>query len=106
MPPLDGALAFAEVDGVPVFVRHDLKLDVTRPLDEFFDITMRYAKGVCGLCLCSLESSQQLCAIVDDAHAATTSAGNSLDDHRISDGFRRGDGFLIGMNCVFASRKD
>src|SRR5262249_1549417 len=34
---LNRALPFAEMNGVAVFVRHDLKLDMTRPLDELLD---------------------------------------------------------------------
>ncbi len=37
MPPLDRALALAEVDDVPVRVREHLDLDVTRAVDVFFE---------------------------------------------------------------------
>src|ERR1051326_8861267 len=40
MAPLHGTFALTQVDGVPVLIRHDLKFNVARPLDEFFDVAV------------------------------------------------------------------
>src|SRR5262249_52024677 len=74
MTPLDGALAFAEMDHVSVLVRHDLDFDMTGFLDEFFDIAMRYAECICRFGLCGLQCTQQLSPILDDSHTATAPA--------------------------------
>ena len=37
VPPLDGAIAFKQVNGVPQGVRKDLDLDVTGAFEESFD---------------------------------------------------------------------
>ncbi len=44
MAPLNAAFALAEVHDVPVLVAEHLKLDMARPLDEFFDVQIGNAK--------------------------------------------------------------
>ena len=44
-PPLDGAVAFAEVDDVAKRVRQDLNLDVVRPSHELLEKEPAVAKG-------------------------------------------------------------
>jgi hypothetical protein len=49
--PLDGAIALAQVHDVAVAVGQNLKLDVAGPLDKFFQVDPRVAKGGLGLAL-------------------------------------------------------
>ena len=49
MPPLNRAFSLTQMNGIAVFVCHDLKFDVTRPLDEFFNVAVGNAKGACSL---------------------------------------------------------
>ena len=58
MPPLNRAFPFAKMDRVAVLVQHDLKLHVTRALDEFLEIAMRDAKRVRRFGLGRFQSAQ------------------------------------------------
>src|SRR5882724_12049306 len=87
MAPLDAALALPEADHVSVCIAEDLKLDVTRLLDELFHVEIAIAEGVGGFRLGGIEQVGQLALFTDHAHAAPATAGRRLHDHRITDLF-------------------
>ena len=86
MPPLDRALALAEVHDVAVVIAEDLELDVARVLEILLDVDVAVAERRFGF---ALRGAQQRCRSspddADDAHAAAAAAGHRLDDHRIAD---------------------
>src|SRR5688572_6937472 len=47
MPALNRTFALTEMNGIAVLIRHDLKFDMPRPLDELLDITMRDTERIC-----------------------------------------------------------
>ena len=49
MPPLQRALALAQVNHVAVAVADQLDLDVARPLDQLLDVDLGVAEGALGL---------------------------------------------------------
>src|SRR5215831_15760562 len=100
MPALDRTFPFAEMNDIPVLVRHDLKFDVASPLDVFLDIAIRYTEGAGGFRLGGLQGVRELHAVVDHAHAAATTAGCRFDDHGISDAFCSGDRFLFASHGI------
>ena len=55
VPPLDRALALAEVDDRPVVIAEDLELDVARRLDVLLDVDVADAERRFGLALRGLE---------------------------------------------------
>ena len=84
MPPLNRAFPLAQMDRIPILVRHNLKFDVTRSLDKFLNVAMGNTKGVRRLSLCCFQCGEKLAAIVHDAHSPSASARNGFDDDRIS----------------------
>ena len=44
MPPLDGALALAEMDNVSMFIGQDLHLNVPRVCDQFLNVNLAIAE--------------------------------------------------------------
>ncbi len=89
MPPLDRALALAEVHHVAVMIAEDLELDVARRLEIFLDVDVADAERGFRFALRRLERMRQLARVLDDAHAAAAAAGDRLDDDRIADLLRR-----------------
>src|SRR6185436_18012308 len=106
MPALNRALALSEVDDVAVLVRHDLKLNVPRALDEFFDVAMRHSERTRRLSLRHFQCGQQITAIADDSHPAAAASGNRFDDDWISNGFRSRNRLIFAVNRSLASRQD
>ena len=82
VPPLDRALALAEVHHVAVMVAEHLDLDVARRLDVLLDVDVADAERGLGLALRGLERLAPAPAPTDDAHAAAAAAGDRLDDDR------------------------
>ena len=85
MPPLDRALALAEVHHVAVMVADDLELDVARVLEVLLDVDVAVAEGGFGLALRGAEVGAELVGIAHHAHAAAAAAGHRLDDDRVAD---------------------
>ena len=83
VPPLDRALALAEVDGARV-VGQDLDLHVPRPLDVLLEIDARVAEGLERLTGRALERAGELLRRPHHPHALAPAAGRRLDHHRIT----------------------
>ena len=60
MTPLDAALALAQNFHVPLLVRQHLKLDMSRPANEFFNVDVRTAECRSGFLLCLCQQRGQL----------------------------------------------
>src|SRR5438093_1022666 len=103
MAALDGALAFTRMDGVAKLVGDNLKLNVPRPLNEFFQVTMRRTKRAGGFSLGGFQRGEQVAAAGHDSHAPSASTGNRLDDDRITNRFSGGERLLVGVDGVRAS---
>src|SRR5436190_10211729 len=106
MPPLDRALTLAEMDGVAVFIREDLYLDVPRPLDIAFDVDGAVLESRKGLGLCSLEAVRKLALGAHDAHPTSAAAGSGLDDQWKSDLQSELFRFLSRLDRIGASGQD
>ena len=75
MPPLDAALAFAEMDQVAVLVAEDLDLDVPRPADVALEQHAVVAKARPRLALAASQRLGECVGGFDHAHAAPAAAG-------------------------------
>ena len=84
MTPLDGALALAQADHVPVLVGQDLELDVARPLDIFFHVEIAVAERPRGFAD-AWRNKPALLFAADNAHAASAASRRRFDNHRIAD---------------------
>src|SRR5579871_2192454 len=103
MPPLDRALALAQVDDRPVMVAEDLELDVPRRLDVLLDVDVGHAEGRLGFALRRLHRVRQLARRADDAHAAPAAAGRRLDDDRVADFLRDLERLLLVLERTVAA---
>ena len=96
MPPLQRAVALAEMDGVALAVAEHLDFDVARPFQIFLDIDRVVAEGGAGF---GARCSQRRAGLVlasHHVHAAAAAAGGGLDDHRIADLARHLVGLRVG----------
>src|SRR5262249_33537683 len=83
--PLDRAVALTEVDDVPVFVREDLHLDVSRILEVTLDVHGRVGEVRLALPLRGLSSPFQLVLRAHDLHPLAAPTRGSFDQHGIAD---------------------
>ena len=86
MPPLDGALAFEKMHDVPVAVRQDLDLHVTRPRHCLLDVYPRIAERAQGLPLRRGQRGVEVLRSGDQPHSLAAAAGGRLEHDRIPDG--------------------
>ena len=106
MAALDGAVALAQVDDVPVTVRQDLEFDVVRPLDVFLDEDAAVAESGLRFARRGVHVDAQLLVGPDDAQPAPASAGAGLDHHRVADAFRERDSVLRARHALLGARHD
>src|SRR5277367_5570824 len=85
MAALYGAVAFAEVDAVAVFVGKHLNLDVPGAIDELFEIDFAGAEGPLGFAAGAVEGALHLVNRMNGTHSLAASAGRSLEHDRIAD---------------------
>ena len=85
MAALHGAIAFAQMDGVAVFVGQHLNLYVARVAEEFFHVDHGVAEGRGRLALGQLHGLDQVRFGMHHAHAAPAATTRRLDDHRVAD---------------------
>ena len=78
-PPLEAALALAEVDDPARPVAGHLDLDVPGPLDEAFDVESVTAKGAPGLVAAAWPLALERRGVPDGGHPAAASAPRRLD---------------------------
>src|SRR5207302_7166044 len=83
--PLDGALALAQMDDVPVRVGDHLDLDVTRLQQEALEVYGAVAERPRRLALRQPQRRDELTLGVDGAHALPAAAHAGLDHQRIAD---------------------
>ena len=95
MPTLDAAIAFAEVDDVPVVVCRDLEFDMAWLFDVFFDVDVRDTEGFFRFCLGGHERADQADVVMADAHAAASATRRRLDDHWILNAARDAQGLIF-----------
>ena len=95
MPPLHGAVALAQVDGVLVFVGEHLNLDVARVFKEFFQVQRGVAECGLRLLMRQVHRREQRRLGVHYAHPAPAAAARGLDDHRIADRARYLEDFVV-----------
>src|SRR5512135_2381560 len=85
MPALNGTLPFTKVDGVAVRIPQNLKFDVARMQEIFFNINVSEAEIRIRDCLSGFERVKQFLLIRHDRHSDAPAASGGLDDYRIPD---------------------
>ncbi len=85
VPPLDRALALAEMHHVAVAVAEHLELDVPRLDQVLLQVDGAGAETLLRLLAGGHELALQALALLDDAHAAAAAARRRLEDHRVAD---------------------
>ena len=91
MPPLDRAVPLVQVQRGTLRVGQDLHLDVPRPADRLLDEGGRIPERPLRLAHRRRDQLAQHRGIIDPPHAATTTAGDGLDEDREADLLRTGD---------------
>lgn len=81
MSSLHRAISLVQINVVAVSVTEDLKLDVSRLLNVFFDNDMLIIEALLGLSLCSVKLVEELLLIVNNTHAFASASQGGLDDH-------------------------
>ena len=82
---LDGAVALAEMDDVPVTVREDLHLHVARVVEVPLDVHGRVREVRLALPLSGFEGTLDVVGRAGDAQPLPTATGGRLDRDRIAD---------------------
>jgi hypothetical protein len=82
---LHGAVAFAKINAVALFVGDDLDFDVAGALDEFLQIDFAGAEGAEGFAACAVEGAIHLFGGQDGAHAFAASSGAGFEHDGIAD---------------------
>ncbi len=72
--PLDGALAFEELDDVAVAVGQDLELDVARPFEVLLEVDGVVAESAEGLAARRLQALRKLALVANDTHPLAAAA--------------------------------
>src|SRR5262245_65139569 len=85
MPPLNRALALAEVDDGAMVIAENLELDVPGRLHVLLDVDVGNAERRLRLPLRGFDGMGQLAGGAHDAHPAPPAARGRLDDHRVAD---------------------
>lgn len=80
---LDGAIAFEEVDDIPVSVAEDLDLDMARRVDVLLGDDLVIAKGRLGFPLCRCQGVGQVAFMIDLPHALAATALGGFEHDRI-----------------------
>ena len=83
-----------------VSVGQDLKLDVTRSLDQLLQIDAVIAKRIVRLAPCGSKRSRQFVGLMDDAHPLAAATGRGLDEQGIADGRGRSRQFIVTLACL------
>ncbi|MCY1416847.1 hypothetical protein D9M71_323640 [compost metagenome] len=102
---LQRAVAVAEVNGVALAVGENLNFHVTRIGQELLQVDHGVAERRTRFGTGQLGRLDQLGLFVDHAHAATTTATGSLDDHRVTHlASDRQGGFLVFRQRAVGAR--
>ena len=84
VPPLDRALALAQVNHVAVAVAEDLDLDVARPVDQLLDVDLRIAERALGFARGVAKGGFEFGFAIHAAHALAAAACHGLQQDRIA----------------------
>src|SRR6266478_2226116 len=85
MTALNRAFPFAKMNNFAVLIAQHLKLNMPRIFDETLGINIGSAKSLLRLAACGLVCGQKLFLFAHHAHAASTAAGNRLQNQRVAD---------------------
>src|SRR5262245_15720926 len=88
MTPLQRTVAFAQMNNIPGAVTQNLDFNMPGVADVSLHIKRVIAEGRAGLCGGGAKDSCHLARVLDQLDAAATTAGGSLEQHRIADLFR------------------
>src|SRR5271165_4978154 len=86
MAALDGAFPLTKVNEVTMLVTEDLDLDVSRTLNQLFEIDFARAKGALGLTRSTAHGAFELALRGDRAHSLAATAGRRFQQNGIADG--------------------
>jgi len=95
--PLHRTVALAEMDGIAMAVRKDLDFDMARPDDRLLENQFAVAKGIFCFRAGQLDRIGHVGQIMDQPHAAPTTAGGCLDHQRHADFLRFADQHIVGL---------
>ncbi len=104
-PPLDRAVAHAQVQHVAALVAEDLDLDMPCGLQELLDVDARIAKDRLGTRFSLCVGRSKVLSPGHDRHPAAAPAGDSLDDHGIADLVGELQGFANAPRGALAARE-
>ncbi len=85
MAALDGALPFAQVDGVAMHVGQDLKFNVACAFDQALDVNPSIAECAFGFAAGGCQRPGEVFGPVHGAHSLASSAGDGFDQQRETD---------------------
>ena len=85
MPALDTALPLAQVHHMSVLVSEHLEFNVSRPLDELFEVYVRNAESLLRFVSSGHKRRRQFFRATNDAHPAATTASRGFQNHWIFD---------------------
>ncbi len=88
-----------------VAISHNLKLDVMRIDDEFFDVHVPVPKSFLGFMTRPMKCRHQARFVARHAHAAAAAACCRFDHHRIADFLRDFSRVLLRLHNSVASRR-
>lgn len=91
---LDGAVAFAAVDGVAVGVGEDLEFDMAGFFDKFFEVEGAVIEAFLGFVLGGVEFFGEGDGVMGEAHAFASAAGDGFDEDWEAEFFGDGEGFF------------
>src|SRR5271157_3452904 len=89
-----------------VAIADNLKFDVMRPVDQFFDIDSAVPERSLRLGPGSMKTLDKADVAVGSAHPPAAAAGNCFDHNRISNLLGDPDSVLLGFDHTIASRGD
>src|SRR5262245_44306168 len=98
MTPLQGTVALAKMDGVPLAVTEHLNLDVAGAFEIFLDIDRVIAEGGLGLGAGGRKRGRQFRSGMRNLHSPSPATGGRLDQHWEADFARNFARFLVGAH--------
>ena len=81
---LYGAFPFAQMHDISIIVGYNLKFDVLRVFEVFFDKYRRIVKGYLCFCGCYFVKLFEFILMMDNTHSSSSSARYCFDNDRIA----------------------
>ena len=104
VPPLQRAVALAEMDGAALAVAQHLNLDMARTREIFLEIDGVVAERGLGFGARGRERLGEFLRRLGDLHAAPAAAGRRLHQHRKADGLRHRQRLRVGGDAAVGAR--